>query len=46
MQIKCADCGCLPQDCKQSKSSQECPNCSWEQAVVGIVTIMLDYKKI
>jgi len=30
-QIKCADCGCLPDECKNSKSSKECPNCSSEE---------------
>ncbi len=31
MQIKCADCGCLPVECKESKSSKECPNCNSEE---------------
>ncbi len=30
-QIKCADCECSPQECKNSKSSIPCPNCSREQ---------------
>ena len=30
-QIKCADCGCLPLECKESQSSKECPNCTWEE---------------
>ena len=30
-QIKCADCGCLPSECKSSKSAKECPNCSWDE---------------
>ena len=28
MQIKCADCECLPQECKTSKSPRECPYCN------------------
>ncbi len=31
MSIKCADCGCLPVECKQSKSLKECPNCTWDE---------------
>jgi len=27
MQISCVDCGCLPPECKSSKSRYECPNC-------------------
>ena len=30
-QIKCADCGCLPEECKNSPSAKECPNCSWDE---------------
>ncbi len=30
-QIKCTDCGCLPAECKDSKSATECPNCSWDE---------------
>ena len=29
--IKCADCGCYPRNCEDSKSPQECPNCLWEK---------------
>ena len=29
--IKCADCGCLPAECKTSKSSKKCPNCTLEE---------------
>lgn len=29
--IKCADCGCLPVECKESKSPKECPNCSGDE---------------
>jgi len=29
--IKCADCGCLPAECKVSKSPKECPNCTWDE---------------
>ncbi len=29
--IKCADCGCDPQDCKKSKSPKECPYCTWNE---------------
>ena len=31
MQIKCADCGCLPSECKITKSVMDCPNCTWDQ---------------
>ncbi len=27
MQIRCADCGCLPEECNSSKSKLECLNC-------------------
>jgi len=27
MSIKCADCGCFPEECRKSKTSKECPNC-------------------
>ncbi len=27
-QVKCADCGCLPAECKESPSILECPNCT------------------
>lgn len=30
-EIKCADCGCLPAECKESKSPTACPNCSWDE---------------
>jgi len=30
-QVKCADCGCLPEECKNSSSAKECPNCSWDE---------------
>ncbi len=30
-QIKCADCECLPQECKKSNSVKSCPNCTWEE---------------
>jgi len=29
--IKCADCGCLPAECRESKSSSECPNCTSDE---------------
>lgn len=29
--IKCADCGCLPTECKESDSPKECPNCSSDE---------------
>ena len=29
-EIKCADCNCLPSECKESLSSRDCPNCSLE----------------
>jgi len=31
VQVKCADCGCLPEECKKSKSNKECPNCILEE---------------
>ena len=31
MQIKCADCGCLPAECIESKSATQCPNCTWDE---------------
>ena len=31
MQIKCADCGCFPDDCKRSKSDEGCHNCTLEE---------------
>lgn len=31
MQIKCADCGCLPSECKASPSPSQCPNCTWQE---------------
>lgn len=37
--IQCADCGCCPEDCKDSISPQTCPNCSWKNAVAGIIYI-------
>jgi len=30
-QVKCADCGCLPEECKHSPSSKVCPNCSYDE---------------
>jgi len=30
-QVKCADCGCLPEECKISPSAKVCPNCSWDE---------------
>ena len=35
MQIKCADCGCLPKECKSSISSSGCPHCSRKQEEEG-----------
>lgn len=31
MEIKCADCGCSPLECKISKSPKDCPNCTWNE---------------
>ena len=31
MKVKCADCGCLPTECTESKSPTECPNCTWDK---------------
>jgi hypothetical protein len=30
-QVKCADCGCLPAECKAGTSPKECPNCTWDE---------------
>jgi len=30
-QVKCADCGCLPEECKNSSSAKECPNCTSDE---------------
>ena len=30
MEIKCADCGCLPSGCKATKSPTECPDMLYE----------------
>lgn len=27
MPVKCADCGCLPEECRSTKSPKKCPNC-------------------
>ncbi|MGA6922253.1 MAG: hypothetical protein WBY22_04950 [Nitrososphaeraceae archaeon] len=27
--VKCAECGCYPQDCKKSNSPETCPRCAW-----------------
>ncbi len=35
-QIKCADCGCLPEECKNSSSEKVCPNCSWDECCCWI----------
>jgi len=26
--VMCADCGCIPEECKNSSSAKECPNCT------------------
>ena len=31
MQVRCANCGCLPAECEGSGSAYECPNCTWDQ---------------
>lgn len=31
MVIKCADCGCLPAECRECKSATKCPNCTWDE---------------
>ena len=31
IQIQCADCGCLPAECRESKSPKKCPNCTWDE---------------
>ncbi len=35
-QVKCADCGCFPEECKYSPSAKECPNCSWYECCCGV----------
>src|SRR5215472_10495659 len=35
MQIKCANCGCIPEECKSSISSRGCPHCSRKQEDEG-----------
>lgn len=30
-QVKCADCDCLPSECKTSKSPKDCPNCTLDE---------------
>ena len=37
--IKCADCGCLPVECKNSKSLKECPNCLREECCCWEYTV-------
>ena len=39
MQIKCADCGCLPEECKSSKSSSVCPRCSRKKEEEDVVAV-------
>ena len=34
--IKCADCGCTSQECKESKSPKECPNCTGDECCCWI----------
>jgi len=29
--MKCADCDCLPEECKISTSAKLCPNCTWDE---------------
>ncbi len=36
MQIKCADCGCLPSECIISKSGKDCPNSLGMNVAVGM----------
>ncbi len=31
MKIKCADCNCLPDECKNSQSEKLCPNCTYDE---------------
>jgi len=31
LQIKCADCSCLPEECKKSTSAKECLNCALDE---------------
>ena len=37
MPIRCADCGCFPDDCKRSKSNTECPNCTKEECCCKVI---------
>jgi len=30
-QIKCADCDCTPEECRNGSSAKECPNCTWDE---------------
>ena len=30
-QVKCADCNCIPEECKNSSSAKECPYCTWDE---------------
>lgn len=41
MQIRCADCECLPKDCKNSESSKECQIAFWMNAVAGFHSELL-----
>ena len=38
-QVKCADCGCLPDECKHSPSAKECPNCSWDECCCWVTIV-------
>jgi hypothetical protein len=29
--VKCSDCECYPEECKNSNSPQTCPNCLWNE---------------
>jgi len=43
--IKCADCGCAPQECKESTSPKHCPNCTWDECCCWGVIIKDEQSK-
>jgi hypothetical protein len=48
MQIRCANCDCFPEDCKNSRSSTECLNCSLEECCCWIIMVVhnvMEHKK-
>lgn len=45
VRIKCADCGCYPDDCKKSESPQSCPVVVCKNDVVIPVEICYFFSK-